>query len=186
MTAIPDENNDIKGSTNIGGVINPEYTLTYPCFGFEGREECTAFSYQSGFSAHFLDCNSYWRRVRDGDLPYHGRWRRKCNFKEGRDLGLEAVFDKEVGMWRVGTSGYYEGDPEFPDYWMNCEKPKDPEDGLTKGYRICMSSLPLGEELYFSYSFPRHLFLKHREIHQRLKSKLEGFIIKISEEKIPL
>tara|TARA_R110001592_G_C13183961_1_gene751337 strand:- start:4429 stop:5574 length:1146 start_codon:yes stop_codon:yes gene_type:complete len=186
MEASPSKNvKDIKGPTNIGGVLKRELRLTLPCFGFEGKTECTALSYQSGFVARYLDCDSYHRLKRDGDVPYHGRWRRQCGYIENGNLDLQPVYD-DVGLWRVGDAGYYKGEPEFPDEWFICKKPKDLNDAKTLRKNQCYSAISFSDGIVFDYTYPRYMFWEQRKIRERLKKKIESFIVKITEERKPL
>ena len=114
---------------------------------------------------------------------YRGLWRRTCKYREStmyasRKKDLTPVFDDEVGMWRLGDEGYYEGSPEFPSYFMICPKtprPKHPRTGRVS--EECKSAFRISDGAYFYYSFPHRMFWEHQQIHRELKEKIMGFVI---------
>lgn len=144
-----------------------------PCSG-QDKETCTAYTYQGGeWVANYLDCHS------DGITNmHHGRWRKACKYKEQQKKNLTPEFDEDVGMWRIGEAGYYEGSPEFPTYWFICGKPGT---DWNKHYVSpgCSSAVYVTDGVYAYYRFPQRTgFWHHREIHDQLQKKLQSFIVK--------
>ena len=176
MTAYPQPGSDqTNRRTNIGGLLSEAWPVTRPCFGFENKTQCTQHPADGPFVADYLDCYNLTAH-KDG-TPIYAKWLRFCGYSEGSTLNLEPEFDEEVDMWRLGKAGYFEGDPEFPDYWFICEKPTSLEDANTKWNRTCRAGIAIGDRLDFIFIFPRHLFWQHREIHERVKAKIESFIV---------
>lgn len=186
MEARPTEGSNVRGPTNIAGVLKAEFSLTLPCFGFEGKSECTRKSFHVSFITKYLDCYGYKKIKEDADRPYRGIWQRQCGFMENYEFDKQPFFDEDLQMWRIGDAGYYKGDPEFPDEWFICKKPKDFKDATTLRQNQCYSAMSFGHGLSFSYTYPRHLFWEQQEVHHRIKKKIESFVVKITDERNPL
>lgn len=166
---------DVESMTDLNVIIKEaRIKQSRNCPGFN-EDICTRYTYQLGaWVTGYLDC-------RTGIEPvdrHHGIWRKACTYKEDQMKGLSPVFDQEVGMWRIGLAGYYEGSPEFPSYWLVCAKP---ESDWRKHYAAprCTSSIYLTDNVYAEYHFSQKSgFWHHREIHDQLQKKLQGFIVK--------
>jgi hypothetical protein len=148
-----------------------------PCLA-QDKEICTRHTYQMGaWATQYLDCSS------QDTLPdrHNAVWRKACKYKEGQKKDLAPVFDEEVGMWRIGVAGYYEGTPEFPGYWLICGKPGT---DWNKHYAVqsCTDAVYVTDGVYAQYHFrQKEGFWHHREIHDQLQKKLQSFIVKTNK-----
>jgi hypothetical protein len=80
-------------------------------------------------------------------------------------------------MWRIGVAGYYEGEPEFPDYWLICGKPDTDWKSNVVAPR-CHSAVQIDNRTFAYYSFPQKTgFWHHREIHKMVTDEIKGFIV---------
>ena len=139
-----------------------------------GQKVCTQYGYQARWFSRYLDCQSRGSI----DEMYYGIWRKVCGYKEGQHNNLTPEFDEEVGMWRIGEAGYYEGEPEFPTYWFACKKPVLSEQSSSDS-KLCLSAVYVQDNISAYYHFPRKEgFWHHREIHDQLQKKLQSFIVK--------
>ncbi len=180
---IPDQENPYGKRTDIAGVLsNIGVVRTYPCINFMDRKMCTQDASQTGFSRKFTTCNPhYFANVNDS--RHLGLWRKKCVYtykppNEKRVYNAKPVFDDDVGMWRIGHEGYYEGSIEFPDYWFVCPKIPKSEDKTQENTRErCDSAFRVDENTYFYYSYPQRMFWEHRELQNALKQKIQSFIV---------
>jgi hypothetical protein len=124
----------------------------------------------TSFISHYLDCF----KIPAMD-QYKARRRGACAPK------AEPVYDEDAGLYRIGdTDGYYEGHHAFPKYWLKCEKPADDYKSSTRSRR-CKAAVPINENLFFEYSFPRELFFEHKFIRDALKEKIRSFIVRGKE-----
>lgn len=165
--------------SSIRGILKPiNYRETLPCYGFEGKDICTFTMVEGHFTGLFTLMNN--GTAHPDGIPYKCLWRKTCGYRDGYGppYRVEPVFDEDVQMWRLGTRGYYLGSPEFPSYWVDCEKfSKDiPLKNINRG--VCEASVKIGDGLYFDYSFSRRMFWEHREIQKSIKDKIESFIVK--------
>ena len=162
---------DIAGVLNRGGVID-----TKPCVGFD-TDECTFTSAQTNFVGRYTTC--YEMPSPDG---YRARWRKECSYKEGIVRGIVSVYDEDVGMYRIGEEGYYEGTPEFPTYSFICPKiPKSDDKTFETATERCDSAVLIDDNTFFYYSFPQRMFWEHRELQTALRDKIRSFIIERDE-----
>lgn len=95
------------------------------------------------------------------------------------------MFDQEMSMMNIGDVGFYEGEAEFPNYWLSCKKnPKNPKVRLKDiKPRICKSAIKI-KGAFFRYTFPHHLFWEHKKISSYIREQLENYIVKEAEEKL--
>ncbi len=167
MGSSPANHPDYKGMrTNIGGVTMIDTPVTRPCPSVGDREYCT----EDVFSRTARP-NTYW------DMKCE---RRNYYFPWLASFEFDDVFDEDVGLWTKSGEGpadhFFEGHFLFPDYALTCVKP--PIADKDKGKGICTAALRITDDIFFSYSFPRELFWKHREIYEAVRLKLESFIVK--------
>lgn len=166
------------GDVDIPVVLGNGSIITKRCYGYE-REMCTRSTVQIWrWGAHYLDCNN--------KLPLSEAntaiWRRKCSFQEEGQPVEPPVFDSQVGMWKIGTAGYYEGEPEFPDYWMVCGKPGTAWKSNVVAPR-CQSAVQIDERTFAYYSFPQKTgFWHHREVHKLVTEQIRSFIVNNKSE----
>ncbi|MGH1404350.1 MAG: hypothetical protein ACRBDL_08900 [Alphaproteobacteria bacterium] len=173
MTAQPSQYPDFAElKTNIGGTLDFDFPVTRPCIGVEGKEFCTS----NYVTRSFVNSSSKVKEKRG--MPgynYLSAWTGK---REPKD---EHLFNEELQMMSVYNGSralFYEGNYLFPDYWFTCRQyPIVKEGGKIKG--ICTSHVMILDKVAFNYSFPRHLYLKHREIRDAVRAKIQSFIIPI-------
>lgn len=171
-----------KGASDVEVVLKQALIKrAHPCPA-HGKETCTRYTYQVGaWFTQYLDCSP------KDILPdkHHALWRKTCKYKEGQKKNQTPVFDEEVGMWRIGEAGYYEGSPEFPTYWFICGKPGTDWHNHYVAPR-CSSAVYVTDTVYAYYSFPQQQgFRHHREIHEQLQKKLRSFIVEPSKTLTP-
>jgi len=148
-----------KGASDVEVVLKQALIkMEHPC-ATHGKETCTRYTYQVGsWFTQYMDCNPK-------DVladKHHALWRKACKYKEGLKKNQTPVFDEEVGMWRIGEAGYYEGSPEFPTYWFICGKPDTDWHNHYVAPR-CQSTVYVTDTVSAYYSFPQKQgFWRHR------------------------
>jgi hypothetical protein len=162
-------------SIRITGVLESGRVEVRPCYGFEGKV-CRSTSAQRWF-IQYVPCY----KGKNGERIYRAQWQRMCTLRDYRSKKVEEpVFDEELKMWRIGPSGYYEGTPEFPSYFLDCGKP-DPKSDWGAQYvnPRCRSAVQVNDNLYIYYTFPqREGFWEHRTISETVRKKMTRFIVK--------
>ena len=189
-----DPDNIREGFSNKQDQITGYYTnassYIMPCSGFgEDIKECTSKSSQTGFVSRHLNCsNSGYGGSPNPEKVigerYRARWRKECKYKSGFENDYKPIYDEEVGMMSIGDRGFYEGEAEFPTYWLSCSK--IPKDSKVKykgaGRSLCQSAIEV-DGTYLQYNFPHHLFWEHKKIHEYVRNKLEEYVIKNKKNK---
>ena len=176
MSSRPNEDSIYGNRSDIAGVLLESSELEKPCVGFE-TDTCVAKSFHTRFITRNVLC--YEPTPPEG---YKARWRKACTYKEGLNRNLQPVFDEDVGMYRIGEEGYYEGPPEFPTYFFLCPKlPKSDDKTFETATERCDSAVQIDENTYFYYSFPQRMFWEHRELQTALRDKIRSFVIERDE-----
>lgn len=151
----------------VGGLLNGFSVRTFPCDrGDNEKKPCNAYTYQIHFWK-FLNCKTPSEITLN---KYEAVWLGQCAPK------TTPVFDKDVGMWRIGMNAYYEGSPEFPSYWLICHREQNGES--EENSKSCESAVAINDAVYFKYSFSRELFAEHRKIHDQIRVKIQNWIVR--------